>query len=299
MLYDREYMRDDDRTGWRSPVVILLGVLVFLFLAECFVQVYSRHSLATYFGLFYPAIARHEYWRLITYEFLHAAPWPMHILFNGIGLWFFGRSILEAMGSRRFWQLFLGAGFIGGLFEIACQAWHTRYGMAPTVGASAGVLGLAGAFCLLFPTRETCFIIYFFPVRMRSMTMFWLLFGMSVFGIVFPYGGVAHAAHLGGLLTGAAFARLGSEDALRTWWNRLLPRRPARRPEVPVPVAQAVGGRTERAPLPPPAEPDSPEDFIRREVDPILDKISAHGLQSLTERERRILEKARERMKGR
>ena len=59
-----------------------------------------------------------------------------------------------------------------------------------------------------------------------------------------------------------------------------------------------ASGKTVR-PVPPPAEPEDSDEFIRREVDPILDKISAHGIQSLTERERRILERARQRMGGR
>ncbi len=58
-------------------------------------------------------------------------------------------------------------------------------------------------------------------------------------------------------------------------------------------------GRKSPRPAVPAAEPESSEEFIRREVDPILDKISAHGMQSLTEKERRVLERARERMKGR
>jgi hypothetical protein len=58
-------------------------------------------------------------------------------------------------------------------------------------------------------------------------------------------------------------------------------------------------GKFSSAPVAGAPETDNPEEFIRREVDPILDKISAHGIQSLTERERRTLEKARERMKGR
>lgn len=298
MLYDRDYMRDDDRPRWRSPIFILLFVLTALFLVECFLQVFgNRGSLAPLFGLSYQAVARYQWWRLFTYEFLHVAPWPFHLLFNAIGLWFFGRSILEALGAARFWQVYLGSGFAGALLELACQRWHPHYEVASTVGASACILGLAGAFCFLYPQRETCFLFYFFPVRMRSITMFWVLFGLSLFGVIFPYGGVAHAAHLGGLLAGVAYVRLFLDDSVRAWWASFLPRRPVRRPELVV-VGGKTTGETERPPVPA-AEADTSEDFMRREVDPILDKISAHGLQSLTERERRVLERARERMKGR
>src|SRR5690606_18077497 len=112
----------------------------------------------------------------LTYQFLHDAPWPLHILFNSIALWFFGRAVLEAVGPGRFWQIYLLAGLLGGLTEIACQALHPRYGNVLTVGASASVLGLAGAFCFLFPHREVVFFLYVIPVRLRSMTLFWILF---------------------------------------------------------------------------------------------------------------------------
>lgn len=303
MLYDREYMRRADGAFWRSPVNVLLVVLGALFLVECILRVYGNTSLAQSFGLEYGAVLRHEYWRLLTYQFLHDAPWPLHILFNGLALWFFGRPVLERIGALRFWGLYLGSGLVGAFFELACQAWHPGYGSQVTVGASASVLGLAGAFCFLYPTQESVFFLYVIPVRLRSMTLFWILFGFSVFGTVFPHGRIAHAAHLGGLLTGVAFVRLWLEADLSGWslpgWLRgLAARRRAVRvrplPEVVTKAASRPARAAQAA-----VDSESPEDFMRREVDPILDKISAHGLQSLTERERRILEKARERMRNR
>lgn len=297
MLYDRDYMRGSDGAYWRSPVVLLLIAMVALFLLECVLRVYAGQSLSEYFGLGYQAVRRHEYWRLLTYQFLHDAPWPWHILFNGLALWFFGRSVLEAVGPGRFWKIFLISGFLGGLLEIACQAWHPRYGSSLTVGASASVLGLAGAFCLMFPTRETVFFFYVIPIRLRSMTMFWILFGFSVFGTVFPHGRIAHAAHLGGLLTGAAFAWWMMHLDCLAWLRSIKPQLLRSPKPRPLPVGKVAGQSARGGPAQP--EADSPDEFIRREVDPILDKISAHGIQSLTERERRILEKARQRMRER
>lgn len=299
MLYDRDYMRDEDRERWRSPVVVLLVVLGALFLVECFLRVFGNSSLGTTFALGYQAVAGGEVWRLFTFQFLHTAPWPFHFLFNALGLWFFGRPILETMGRARFWQIYLASGLIGGLFELACQAWHPAYPSPWTVGASANVLGLVGAFCLLNPTREITFFLYVLPVQLRAMTLFWVFFGFSLFGTIFPSGGIAHAAHLGGLLAGAGFVKFFVEESAGAWLRSWVPSRPKRRPAVSV-VAQKMGAST--APRPArsqgvaPADPGDSEDFIRREVDPILDKISAHGLHSLTDRERKTLERARERM---
>jgi membrane associated rhomboid family serine protease len=297
-------MRKDDGGALRSPVVLLLIALGLVFLLECILQVYAGHSLAREFGLSYPRIRDHQYWRLLTYQFLHDAPWPFHILFNSLALWFLGRTVFETVGTARFWQVYLLAGTLGGLAEVACQAWHPGYtrqlppGLVPdVVGASASVMGLAGAFCFLHPTREIVAFIYFFPVRLRSMTLFWILLGYSIFGTVFPHGRIAHAAHLGGLLTGVLYVKLLYDEDTRAWLRRFTARRSARRSELAVPAGKTVG-RAMRSSIPP-EEADGPDDFIRREVDPILDKISAHGIQSLTERERRILEKARERMRSR
>lgn len=297
MLYDRDYMRSDGGGYWRSPVVLLLIALVALFFVECVSIVYLRHSLAQEFGLTFSAIREHQYWRLLTYQFLHVAPWPFHLLFNAIGLWFLGRAICETLGHARFWQIYLLSGVLGGLVEVGCQALGPQFRDVPVIGASGAVSGLLGAFCLSFPTQELTTFVYFIPVRVRSMTLFWIWLCFSLFGIVFPFGGLAHGAHLGGLVTGAVFVRYFLQEENRAWLRRFTPRRAARREDVPVTAAKAAG-KVGRSSIPA-AEVESPEDFIRREVDPILDKISAHGIQSLTERERRILEKARERMRRR
>lgn len=298
MLYDRDYMRDEDRARWRSPVVALVVVLGALFLVESFLQVFGGgRSLGPDFGLNQRAVARGEVWRLFTFQFLHTAPWPFHFLFNALGLWFFGRPIIETQGRSRFWLIYLGSGLVGGLFEMALQAWHPGYAAPYTLGASANVLGLVGAFCLLDPTREVTFFLYVLPVHLRAMTMFWVFFAFSLFGSVFPSGGVAHAAHLGGLLAGAAYVKLFLGDAAQDWLRRLVASRARRRTEVPVTTLRSDADvAVRRSPERAGAEPEDSAEFIRREVDPILDKISAHGIHSLTERERRTLERARERM---
>jgi hypothetical protein len=107
-------------------------------------------------------------------------------------------------------------------------------------------------------------------------------------GIVFPGGSdVAHAAHLGGMLFGIFFIRY----ALDWHWPRLRLPRPKARPLVRVQSDKTVYLSKSN-----PIEDLPAEEFLSREVDPILDKISAHGIQSLTERERRILEAARAKM---
>ena len=297
MLYDRDYMRDRGGPDFRSPVVLLLIGLLALFFVECVLRVYGQgSSLANAFALSRSGMAQHQYYRLLTFQFLHEAPWPWHILMNGIGLWFFGRSVLETLGARRFWILYVVAGTAAGMLDWLCQVGHPRYEIGlGTIGASGNIMGLAAAFCLMHPGQDIVFFLYVFPVKLRAMTMFWLLFGFSVFGVVFPFGGVSHAAHLGGLLAGVAFVKVLSREGIPGWWSAFRGRGSNRRPELTVAaghhgsgVAPSAGGEV---------EPANPDEYMRREVDPILDKILAHGPQSLTEKERRILEQAPKRLR--
>jgi len=135
-------------------------------------------------------------------------------------------------------------------------------------------------------------LFFIIPVSMRAK--FLLLFSalLTVFGLVFPMDNIAHAAHLGGMLAGLVFVRY----AIHWHWHWPRLQRPRSQPVRPLvhaqrrtsaPLGQKQGGVDEDLP---------PDEFLSKAVDPILDKISAHGIQSLTERERRILQTAREKM---
>lgn len=175
------------------------------------------------------------------------------------------------------------------------------------VGASAGVSGLFAIFALL--ERDVVLRVYgVFPIR--AINLLWVLLGISAFFTLVPTvgGGVAHAAHLGGTLAGMAWVRLGwHHDYIALPWEEAVERiqRWFHRPRVRVmpPVQSwekvswdpAVKSSKEAKP-PKVAAVLEPDEFITREVDPILEKIAAHGIQSLTERERQVLESARSRI---
>jgi hypothetical protein len=122
--------------------------------------------------------------------------------------------------------------------------------------------------------------------------------GISLFYILAPSAGsnIAHAAHLGGLLGGVVFMRW---DYVRGVFFTSASSAPSRiRPRELIRVRKSRAAPWNRSPEG--APPDiSPTEFISREVDPILDKISAQGSQSLTAKEREILEAARSKMRRR
>jgi hypothetical protein len=164
--------------------------------------------------------------------------------------------------------------------------------MPGVVGASASICGLIAAFAALDPEQ---LILFNFFIPMRAKWLFYISLGIAVFFVLAPgQSRIAHAAHLGGLLSGWAYVRFGMTQSWRLpgWpWFRRRPRK-----IVKLPRSSILLGKSSTRRRMPAAEDLPPAEFISREIDPILDKISAHGIQSLTAEERKLLEAARERM---
>ena len=304
MLEDRDYMRQPEyneprwtprfRFQW-SWTVVLLAAYAAVFIAELAAQkffpgnnFFQGHAVLTGNGVeFSPAYLplsveglEHGFvWQLMTYQFLHLG--LLHILGNSWVIYVFGREMESVLGGRKFLALMLSSGIVGGVFQVLVALVWPQYFGGPVVGASAFAFGLVAAYALMFPERELTLLLFFIiPVHLRAKT---LLIGSAVLalaGFSFPKAimpGVAHAAHLGGIAMGWFFVR----KILQGDWSRLTG---ALRPAKKV---------LPRRISPEPLEKKSAAGFVESEVDPILDKISAHGLQSLTPREREILEAAR------
>jgi membrane associated rhomboid family serine protease len=244
-----------------------------------------------YFALSIGGLRHGFVWQLLTYQFMHGG-W-LHLLLNCWAIYVFGREVEDTLGRNRFLTLYFSSGVIGGLFQaLAGVLLPDRFG-GPMVGASAGAFGLVAAFATLYPERPLMLLLFFIiPLNMRAK--FLLLFSalLTVVGLVFRMDNIAHAAHLGGMLTGLVFVRYAIH--WQWHWPRLhRPQIRPLRPLVKVPRRTSASWAQDQAR----SDEDLPADeFLSKAVDPILDKISAHGIQSLTERERRILETAREKM---
>jgi membrane associated rhomboid family serine protease len=234
-------------------------------------------------------------WQLVTYQFLHGG--MLHLLVNMLVVYFFGRALEDALGRTALLRIYLLSGVVGGLvqilYQVAMQKFEPGLAAASVVGASASGLGLLAAYAALFPHREITLLLFFFiPVSLRARTLLWISIGLALFGMVAPMGSVAEAAHLGGIATGLAYIHWIVQGS---GWPSLSRLRPAARPRVLVSAPfpkRPFWQRSKSSEV----EDLPPAEFISREVDPILDKISANGIQSLTERERRILEAARAKM---
>ena len=273
-----------------TVALIIVNAIVFVF--ELLVSGHS-HSLFIedhYFALSVEGLERGFVWQLLTFQFMHAGLW--HLVFNCWAIYVFGRAIEEMIGWKKILILFLSSGVVGGIFQVlVALLWPGLFG-GPVVGASAGGFGLIAAFAVLFPERELMLLLFFIlPIRLSAKTLLMLSAVLALAGIVFPIDHVANAAHLGGMLAGVVFIRQFIQG--RGWQWESPSRRAAPRERG---STRAGKGSFWRSAASPPDEDLSTDEFVKSEVDPILDKISRKGIHSLTAREREILEKARERM---
>jgi len=202
---------------------------------------------------------------------VHDGIW--HILFNLLMLWWFGREVESFIGPKAFTRLYLLAGVAGGALWLG----FNLTALSPLVGASAAVLGCVIAFATLFPERELTFLVFFFfPVTLRAKYLALIAIAVDVVPVVtHQISNVAHLAHLGGAAVGYIYIKGLGYGATPGWLRWVQTTRPRRYPK-PTPV------------------PATREDFMRTEIDPILDKISRTGLHSLTRQERKKLESAKD-----
>ncbi len=288
-LSDRRYMRDEYHSTHLTTKLIF--VLIGAFVLQSLLLFYGDINVSDEFALSVAGIRAGKIWQLFTFQFLHMCPWPFHVLFNCLGLYFFGRPVEETLGPRRFLRLYLLSGFVGGLLQVVLTVLLPRHPDFPVVGASAGVCGLIAVFCSLYPMQELTTWIYFLPINIRARYLLIFLGCFSAFGSLVPLGAIAHAAHLGGILFGISYVKWR-----HTFWAGIVDWEPFANHERQGGLVGRLRGRPWRAGTAAPEEED--RDFISKEVDPILDKIAAHGLHSLTDKERKTLEAARKKMRS-
>ncbi len=181
------------------PVIKNLLILNGLFFMAVLVP--STQTLLTWWLALWPIHSVPGYpsfwpWQLVTYAFLHGG--FSHLLFNMLALWMFGVQIENAWGSRRFAIFY----FVCVLGAAAAQLVVSTLDPAlyPTVGASGGVFGILLAFGMMYPDQPI-YIYFLFPIKAK-----WLVIGYGVLelwaGITNTQSGVAHFAHLGGMVIG-------------------------------------------------------------------------------------------------
>lgn len=272
-LYDRDYTRDSYQSRFHrapqmrmgfpklTPIVkwlLIINVSIFfvgIIIKPLGVLIYHWFQFDT------TTLARAlQFWRLISYQFLHDPASIGHILFNMLGLYFLGPTLERHWGGGKFLRFYIFCGVAGALLYLFLVA----VGFLPVgimVGASGAILGMLAACAILFPH----FVVFllFFPIPIRVAAVMGTVF---YFFVVITKGANAggEAAHLGGLAAGAIYV------FSQSWRTKLK-------------LKMQSGRQGKRI---------NTKHDLRVEVDRILEKVHNSGIQSLTSREKRILKKA-------
>jgi membrane associated rhomboid family serine protease len=292
MLSDRHYMRDTPGS-YRPTGLPVMGWLISILVAGFVLQnIFLRWFNAGYFfdnafALSRTGLSSGKVWQLFTYSILHDPRNLLHLLANLLAIYFLGRELLPLLGDRRFIWVFLSSVFAGGVLWAVTNWSAGGYLM----GASAGACALLIIYASFFPNRPVTFLLFFIlPVTLKPKHVAWTVLLLDLGGFIFyeilgavsPFG-VAHSAHLGGMLAGWVYFRYVHESA----WS--LPWRSLRRVAAPRTARGPVGHIATAGPPQPPSHSE-----LKAEVDRILDKINSDGFGALSAEEKRLLDNARD-----
>ncbi len=285
MLTDRPYMRNfggDSYPVLKGVLCALLGV----FLIQSVLGL-TKHPylLSEYMALSPRGMASGFVWTVFSYGLLHVD--LLHILFNGLGLFFLGRALEPMLGSKRFGLLLLAGVLLGGLVWLAVN--FQRPGQV--LGASAAVTALLIFYCCMRP-NDTIHLLLFFVVAVpvKPKYLAWGTLAFELFGFVFTElpgrSSVAYSAHLGGMLAGylaykavtnpVPFLERGGRDIVAPRW--LSKRKAQNGKDTQRPFKLNLTNRQD----------------LKAEVDRILDKINTEGFGALSAEEKRILDRAKD-----
>lgn len=232
-----------------------------------------------------------QVWRIMTCAFCHDRDDVLHIVFNMLFLWWWGKTLESMYGSREFLLFYLCGALIASFTYMTLDMLCGRG--ASMIGASGAVMATMMLYAIHYP-RHTIMIFWVFPLEIRWLVFFYVIFDMhpilkQLSGDQLA-SGVAHAAHLGGFAFGWVYWKLNLrlEPLLtrlprpRLWWKRTLGAQ--RRLRVVRPEDDFTG---------------EPSVAFEELLDAVLAKLHEHGRESLTESEVEVLEEGSRRFRTR
>jgi membrane associated rhomboid family serine protease len=257
------------RESRRVVLFALIGLNVASFVTQFFLDAFEPGFVRDYLALSDRGVHEAYAWQFVTATLVYASPW--HFLGNMLVLYILGRDIESILGQRHFLYLFLSGAIGGELGHLFLMPSETLL-----YAASGGVAAVLIAYATILPELDLiAWSVSRFSVHLKAKHVAGaLLFLTLVMLAIDRNGAVMHSAIPGGLAAGWLYANLlGFGHA--SWLRRLLKRR------------REAAERVQRM---------TPAEFIEHEIDPLLEKISRKGMQSLTKAERRLLFQAREKV---
>jgi len=230
------------------------------------------------YGAFIPsqALGSLELWRFLSYAFIHIDFW--HLLFNMLMFWMFGSEVCKSLGEKNFTTLYLLSAIFAGVFSIPFYAFGI-IGDNPIIGASGALFGIMAAYAFLFPEQM---ILMFFLIPMKIKHAIWIFIAIDLF-MANSGDGIAHFAHLGGVISGYLFMLFWSKSiSMESFFTK--PKRPE---------TYSREFFKQRAEQPPPLEGElykGNQNAKEERLNEILEKINRTGLQSLNQEERDYLQ---------
>jgi membrane associated rhomboid family serine protease len=297
MLSDRNYMGNPIRNsnnraaGGIKAVFVLIAINV-----VAFFLVPQGSPIQLKLGLSTDGIKDLMLWQPITSLFIHGG--LMHLLLNMWGLYLFGTIVAPFMGGGRFLTLYFLSGLCGSGFWLLFN-WDS-FGLL--IGASGAVFGVMMATAMLFPDQR--FLLLFFPVPIKTKTLILVYAAIEIVSELGVRDNIAHLAHLGGFIAAYFYIKILYKNQVWDMFGFLWksggrssrPKTPPKGWDVRSYDSQSFRSSGDNKSTNKPIEPNAP--VTQKELDRILDKISEHTINSLSEEERNTLKRAREQMKN-
>jgi membrane associated rhomboid family serine protease len=259
--------------AWTRPqrvvLLALIGANVAAFAAQMVIEAYQPGFVRDYLGISDVGVRNAYAWQFITAMFLHDGVW--HFAANTLVLYLVGRDVESIVGQRNFLLLFVFGGIAGELGHLFLMPEQTVL-----FGASGGVIAVLLAYATILPELEIApSSRSLFPAALKAKHLAYGAIAVTILLLVIDrQGTVTHSAYLGGCAAGWLYAHLLGFG----------------RPSIVQRVLTQRRAAIERY------RHMTAEQFIAEEIDPLLEKISREGMQSLTRAERRTLARAREKM---
>ena len=169
--------------------------------AVFFARMLNLLPLDLWFALWPFASQRFAVWQVLTYAFLHGD--MLHLFFNMLGLWMFGSELERLWGQRRYWHFLIAGVLAAAVAQLLITSLTGSF--VPTVGASGALFAMLLAFGMLFPNRTIMPL--FPPIPMKAKTFVLVFGGLELLLGITGGSGVAHFAHLGGMVGGFLMIR--------------------------------------------------------------------------------------------